>query len=725
MKRVHNLVIGGIQNKIFNLILLTVAILTAVSIGVSVYHNQMLTQLSENSGEAQKTAVSQITSSVMNEVVTQTLDRSNRSEAQAADEMFRDVREQVSFLSDMASVIFSNPNKYPPAPYAVPDPAEDGIWTAKVIYADGVDAKDPQIASRVGLAANLSDIMLSMCQATGAANAYMALPEGIHLSVSDTSSSWFDNGRLKSYDPRTRGWYQAAIEAGGTVFTDGEWDANTGAYCLECAAPVYGPDGILQAVIGMDLYLDKMEEALESSLTDGEYRLLVNEKGCAVLEPQEEAFPLEESDKGTDLRGSKSEILAQVISDALTGKESAVLSGLLSDGAYYVTAAPIETTGWVLVSVFRQEIADQPVELLSGSFDQVQSETAAEYQGETQKLQRNAILLLLLATALMLIGGIILGKRIVKPLNTITKRIAHLREGNLEFKMEEAYRTGDEVEELAKSFALLSHKTVEYVDTVKRVTAEKERIGTELALATRIQADMLPNLFPAFPERQEFDIYASMDPAKEVGGDFYDFFLIDNDHLCMVMADVSGKGVPAALFMMASKIILANNAMLGKSPAKVLEDTNAAICANNREEMFVTVWLGIMEISTGKLTAANAGHEYPALKQADGGFTLYRDKHGFVIGGMEGIRYKEYELQLEPGAKLFVYTDGVPEATNAENELFGTERMIDALNKGIDAQPERILRNVRTAVDDFVKEAEQFDGLTMLCMEYRGGGDRG
>ncbi|MBP5662370.1 MAG: PP2C family protein-serine/threonine phosphatase [Clostridia bacterium] len=245
------------------------------------------------------------------------------------------------------------------------------------------------------------------------------------------------------------------------------------------------------------------------------------------------------------------------------------------------------------------------------------------------------------------------------------------------------------------------------------------RIESELDLATRIQADMLPNIYPAFPDRPEFDIYATMDPAKEVGGDFYDFFLVDDDHLCMVIADVSGKGVPAALFMMASKIILANNAMMGKSPAQILTDTNAAICSNNREEMFVTVWLGILEISTGRLTAANAGHEYPVLKNPDGAFELIKDKHGFVIGGMDGARYKEYELMLKPGSKLFFYTDGVPEATDAQGQMFGTDSMIAALNLDNTAEPEQILKHVRAAVDDFVKDAEQFDDLTMLCMEYK------
>ena len=249
---------------------------------------------------------------------------------------------------------------------------------------------------------------------------------------------------------------------------------------------------------------------------------------------------------------------------------------------------------------------------------------------------------------------------------------------------------------------------------------ESSRIETELTMASSIQADMLPNIYPAFPERSEFDIYASMNPAKEVGGDFYDFFLIDDDHLCLVIADVSGKGVPAALFMMASKIILSNYAKMGKNPAQILSDANDAICSNNREEMFVTVWLGILELSTGKLTAANAGHEYPAVKSADGSFELYNDKHSFVIGGMEGTRYMEYTVYLNPGSKLFLYTDGVPEATDASGELFGTERMLEALNFYPDASPEQILKSVREGVDKFVKDAEQFDDLTMLCLEYKG-----
>ncbi|MBR0217846.1 MAG: SpoIIE family protein phosphatase [Clostridia bacterium] len=257
-------------------------------------------------------------------------------------------------------------------------------------------------------------------------------------------------------------------------------------------------------------------------------------------------------------------------------------------------------------------------------------------------------------------------------------------------------------------------------EAYEKQQVESSRIETELTMASSIQADMLPSIYPAFPERPEFDIFASMDPAKEVGGDFYDFFLVDENHLGLVMADVSGKGVPAALFMMASKIIIANNTMLGKSPAKVLTDANNAICANNREGLFVTVWLGILDMCTGKIVAANAGHERPAVMHAGGDFELIDDPHGFAIGGMEGMRYKEYEFTLNAGDKLFLYTDGVPEATNAEDKLFGKERMLKALNAVKDETPQGVLKGVRRSVDDFVQEAEQFDDLTMLCVVYRG-----
>ena len=720
MKRIRKITIGGIQSKVFNLILYTVILLTGAFMAVTVYQNTLLVRLVSESGERQHESIGDITGRVMDVVVDQNLERSNRTDTAIVDAMFTDEARRVMFLADQATRLFAHPEEYSPKPYSGPRAEDDGKWTAKVIYAPGVDPDDPAVRAKLGLVANLSEIMISMCPSYEATSMYIGMPEGVHLTVGNTSSGWIEGDGTIAYDPRERGWYQNAVAEGKLSFYGDEQDIDTGDYCIECAVPVYGPDGSLQAVVGTDLFLDNMQETLQGLAVEGEYLLLINKNGYIVPGPQAKAFPIDQESKSGDVRDGREVMLGEAVSEALAGSSTAVAVVELSGSRYYMTASPIPSTGWALVSAFDEEITKQPASLLQGSIAQIQADSTVAYQKQSGRSRVTGMVLLLIVMLLTLTGALVVGGRIVKPLNTITKRISELDEDNLEFRMEDVYKTGDEVEELARAFSAISHKTVEYMNKVVQVTAEKERIGAELTLATQIQGSMLPHIFPAFPERKEFDIFASMDPAKEVGGDFYDYYLIDDDHLGMVIADVSGKGVPAALFMMASKIIIQSVAAMGYSPAEILERTNDAICAKNEAEMFVTVWLGILELSTGKLTAANAGHEFPAIRKPGGEFELYKDKHGFVIGGMEGMRYKEYEIRLEPGSKLFVYTDGVAEATNAENELFGTDRMIDALNTAPDVPPQEILKNVRASVDAFVKEAEQFDDLTMLCMEYNG-----
>ncbi len=252
---------------------------------------------------------------------------------------------------------------------------------------------------------------------------------------------------------------------------------------------------------------------------------------------------------------------------------------------------------------------------------------------------------------------------------------------------------------------------------------EKERIEAELSLATRIQISALPKEDPAFPDRKEFDLFADMKPAREVGGDFYDFFLIDDDHLGLVIADVSGKGVPAALFMMVSMSMIRQTAMQagsGADPGVVLQSVNRQICSRNPEEMFVTVWLGILEISTGKLTCSDAGHEYPLLINADGSLRVVKEVHGFVLGAMEMVRYRSYSLLLEPGDSVFVYTDGVTEADNIEKELFGMDRLTDAVSESGNPAPRELVEQIEAKVRAFAADAPQADDMTMLCLRYLG-----
>ena len=278
-----------------------------------------------------------------------------------------------------------------------------------------------------------------------------------------------------------------------------------------------------------------------------------------------------------------------------------------------------------------------------------------------------------------------------------------------------------EVGNLAEALRDMALRLEHYIEYVTKAAANQERIRAELNVAAQIQADMLPAVFP---KRKDFSIFASMHPAKEVGGDFYDFFMVDETHLAMAIADVSGKGIPAALFMVISRTLIKNQVLMNQGPGEVLANVNQQLCENNQAQMFVTVWLAILDLRSGELRAANAGHEYPALRRAGGQFELIKDKHGFVLAGMENMRYREYTWQLHAGDTLFVYTDGVQEATNAANALFGSERMLAALNTAETKEPAIILETVRQAVNTFVGEAEQFDDLTMLALTYHGSWQR-
>ena len=357
---------------------------------------------------------------------------------------------------------------------------------------------------------------------------------------------------------------------------------------------------------------------------------------------------------------------------------------------------------------------------LEDQYETFRSSAVATFHKKMFHARNILILSVVLIVAIGMASAFSVAGRITDSLNTITRRVASLGVRNRQFMMEDVYRTGDEIEVLAECFAKQSARTRQYIDQVKRVTAEKERIGAELDMASKIQSSQLPSLFPPFPDRHEFSLYASMSPAKEVGGDFYDFFMIDDDHMGFVMADVSGKGIPAALLMMVSRVLIKSSLQNGKGPGEALASVNDQLCEGNDADFFVTVWVAVLEISTGKGIAANAGHEHPALRRADGCYELLVYKHSMPVGVMKGLRFKQHAFQMNPGDSFFVYTDGVAEATNGQKKLYGAGRMLDALNKDPDARPEQILENVAQDIDRFVGGAEQFDDITMLCFRYLG-----
>ena len=720
MRKVLGITFGGLQKKTVTLVLVMLLIMLAVFVGVSHYQNRMLVGVVGETRDGQQEAISQVSEDTMHQMLEGSLVSSTSLRADLEDSEFSEIVNNVYMLQTMAQGLLESRDGIAPMQPGLPDPALNGTTSAMVLCEEGVDYTRSEY---LGIIAHMSSAMIAMHRNSDKIDScYIGLADGTDLCIDEKSGNKLDeNGTPIPFPVRQRPWYRGAIEADGLYFTGIQRDAYSNRIQVTCSVPIR-LDGEIVGVAGIDIVLENMIDLTGGDTAQGTYTYVVNDRGEVILGSDGNGA-FEVSDQTTDLHDMGNSKLSQFVDQAL--RETTDLETITIDKKpYYMVGAPMPTIGWAVISVVDKVITEQPKNLMLSEYNRINEEASGKFSDGTARTRLSIVLIMVMVFIIGLYAAMYAARKMVKPIEEMTRSIVRSIQTGEVFRMEDSYRTDDEIELLAETFEDLSKKTKKYIGQITEITAEKERISTELSLATKIQAAMMPHIFPAFPGRPEFDIYATMDPAKEVGGDFYDFFLVDDDHLCMVMADVSGKGIPAALFMMASKIILQSFAMLGQSPAEILTKTNEAICSNNQEEMFVTVWLGILEISTGKLTAANAGHEYPVLKSANGAFELLKDKHGLVIGAMEGVKYKQYELQLEPGAKVFVYTDGVPEATDGDSRLFGTERMLAALNEASDGTPIEVLKKVRSSVDAFVKDAEQFDDLTMLCMEYMGPGEK-
>ncbi|MFI3177524.1 MAG: SpoIIE family protein phosphatase [Eubacteriales bacterium] len=522
--------------------------------------------------------------------------------------------------------------------------------------------------------------------------AYVVLENGMVFSSTDTFYAEVENA-----DMRTRDWYTNAVDT-GTVYWSELYQGTDDRSYVTISVPVYDQEGVF-GVLAFDL---RVSEISEMVLYQEDASVV---HSFIVTQDNELLFSTD------DLEVSKERMEFQLVETEITLGERDY--GSYQNDEYIIGYAVIPETSWYLVNSLDYETVHEPVENVA---DTVATTITSLQDSLKSKTVFTTLVLALSAIVIVLYNFIAsrrFAKKITNPIKVLEDGSTEIGRGNLDYVIPDLGE--GEIGHLARNFNKMSTELKEYIRNISVITAEKERLGAELSVATNIQASMLPSIFPAFPTHQEFDIFASMTPAKEVGGDFYDFFLVDEDHLAMVMADVSGKGIPAALFMVISKTLLKNCAQTGISPHEVLEKVNNQLCEGNDAEMFVTVWLGIYEISTGHLRAANAGHEYPVIKRANGEFELVKDVHGFVLAGMEGVRYKEYELQLEEGDKLFVYTDGVAEATNASDELYGTDRLLDLLNQNKETDVQQLLVEVKADIDLFAGDAPQFDDITMLA----------
>ena len=611
------------------------------------------------------------------------------------------VRQYASYLH----YLYLNEEQYNPVEVLPPDNKNAGKLVLMRDFAND-NIRLPDVKDEIGLLGNVEPMFASAMSVDGdiITTIYLGTESGVMISYDKYSDSGESQGNYNFFESS---WYTQAKEAETLIFTDTYLDGYGRGETISCAAPFYDAADNFAGVVSMDVLISDINDSvIAMDYVNGAYAFLLDTNGKVIAAP--EAF---RDTAGNNIVTDDNARLHGIADQILSGK-----SGIAATDQAYYAYAPIEGIDWILGVYFPTSVITEKTDDITAVISENTSDTA-------QSIQNSILLAITIFVAgfiIIVIGVYFISKvfadRVVQPLQILQKDVQMISKGNLEHRAK--IIQDDEIGELANAFNNMSASLQEYIKNLSSVMAEKERIGAELNVATQIQADMLPSIFPAFPEREEFDIYATMQPAKEVGGDFYDFFLIDDDHLAVVIADVSGKGVPAALFMVIAKTLLKNRAQMGDSPAKVLEVVNNQLCENNKAEMFVTVWFGVMQISTGKIVAANAGHEKPIIRKADGEFEIFKDKHGFVMGGMEGMKYKEYELEIEKGGCLFVYTDGVPEATSSDSELFGMERLVQVLNEEKDAPLPDILKSVKGSIDKFVKDAPQFDDITMLAL-YR------
>lgn len=640
-----------------------------------------------------------------------------QSKSQLADAKFMRISGYVNEFSGFLSDLYTSQESYSGVEVLPPDKENAGQLVPQRILANAsVSIADVQ--EEMELLANTGTVFQAVMEANGntVENIYFGTESGV-LVCYDTYSDRKDTGDGEEYyDYFESVWYQQAKEAGEVIFTETYEDRFGQGLMMSCAAPFYDAKGSLAGVVAMDIRIRQMTGSIISMDSDEDiYAFLLDQQGNVLASPKMDMEQAEFLNIYED-----TSCPAYEVAELLTSGQSGVAE--TSQDVYYAYA-PITAADWTLgIHIPASVVTDQAKQIRST----IESDTASTIQSIQSRILWSVEVFVIVFAVIVVLVYVFSNKfanRIVRPLVTLRDDVMTIRGGRLDYRVR--VESNDEIGDLAEAFNNMTISLQEYIHNLTVVTAEKERIGAELQVATQIQAAMLPSVFPAFPEHREFELFAAMNPAKEVGGDFYDFFLIDDDHLALVIADVSGKGVPAALFMVIARTLIKNQTLQGTSPKQTLEIVNNQLCENNEAQMFVTVWLGILEISTGKIIAGNAGHEYPAVKGADGEFALLMDAHDFVLAGIEDMPYEEYELQLEPGSTLYLYTDGVAEAMDSGEKLFGTDRLLTALNKNPDGSPKELIRQVKEDIEDFVGEAEQFDDITMLAVHYYGTGVSG
>ena len=638
------------------------------------------------------------------------------------------IREDVTILAASMTRIASNPENY--KPIKLLDPRNDLIrnFDTYVLYSpehyqNGIT---PELRREISIAGNIRTVLMPLAKSfdgyesefyIGSKNGY-AICTTVFPDLSDSIK--FNDMEIYQYDCRQRPWYKNAINAGAPVFSDLYINVDpTESQRIGCSAPYYDKNGVA-GVVGLDISnVDIFTTVDETIIGKNGFSFVLNNKGEVVLSSRTSGELIAIANGGDLRKNASRRGLASAAQKMVEGK-SGSMSVVIDGEEYFLAYAPMSRIGWSFATLTLRKDIDASAEAGREYF-------LAQIEDFRRRLQSEMFLLTL--AGLILLGGLSyvfltssrkLSARFVKPINELSDGVRDIASGNLDKKLD--IKTGDEIEHLAVSFNAMTDELKIYMTNLTKVTAERERLATELDVAKDIQNGMLPKDFPA---RTDFELLATMTPAKEVGGDFYDFYFLDETHLAITVADVSGKGIPAALFMVIAKTVL-NNFAVSKHNidglAEVVAAANDELCANNEAMMFVTAFVGVLDLETGEFVYVNAGHNPPVVYRAEENHCDFLDvKKNFVLGPMDGIPFVEQRTTFKRGDLIFIYTDGVTEALNVAEEEYLPDRLIAFMNStDCRADLETLLKNIRGDLSKHVGEAEQSDDITMFALRYNG-----
>lgn len=499
----------------------------------------------------------------------------------------------------------------------------------------------------------------------------------------------------------TMDWFQLPGELGHPVWTEPYFDkSGANAFMTTYSAPFYlVQDGkkTFAGVITADITLEWLQKLMSTiKLYDSGYAMLISRNGTFIYHPRaellfkESVFSLAEKLDDPKLR--------QIGQDMIEGRTGFLKWVNPRDRTVnFLLYMPLPVDGWSLALFF-------PVR---------------EVLQSVNDLARNTLLIGIIGFLLLTAAIVLISRRVTRPIHDLANAAQEIAGGNLNSVLPKA-RSHDEVGNISESFGFMQRSLREYIADLETTTRQKERIESELRIAHAIQMGILPKIFPPFPEHDEFNIFASLDPAREVGGDLYDFFFIDKHRFCFLIGDVSGKGVPAAFLMAVTKTLLKVVAEQGVDPGEILEKVNNDLARDNESCMFVTIFLTILDISTGEVFYSSAGHNPPLLITANEAFFI-ESLNEPIAGVMPGMKYTSRYMQLVHGDILFLYTDGVTEAMNVNRELYSDKRLHTLIQTVAVDDPADIIKAVNASIIEFVGDAEQSDDITMLALKYTGG----